>query len=124
MQITVTFDSLEEFKEYMGIESPSKIAQAPQEDPKKSEAKKAPEKVEKPAEEAPAKQDEAPAAAPAKKSGIGETEVRVLLSEKLKAGKKAQVKKLFTKYGVEKLSELIEQHPDKLEEIYKEAEGI
>lgn len=93
MQITVTFDSLEEFKEYMGIESPSKIAQAPQE-------------------------------APAKKSDIDETEVRVLLSEKLKAGKKAQVKKLFTKYGVEKLSELIEQHPDKLEEIYKEAEGI
>ena len=88
MQITVTFDSLEEFKEYMGIESPSKIAQAPQEAPKKSEAKKAPEKVEKPAEEAPAKQDEAPAAAPAKKSDIGETEVRVLLSEKLKAGKK------------------------------------
>lgn len=124
MQITVTFDSLEEFKEYMGIESPSKIAQAPQEAPKKSKAKKAPEKVEKPAEEAPAKQDEAPAAAPAKKSDIGETEVRVLLSEKLKAGKKAQVKKLFTKYGVEKLSELIEQHPDKLEEIYKEAEGI
>ena len=124
MQITVTFDSLEEFKEYMGIESPSKIAQAPQEAPKKSEAKKSPEKVEKPAEEAPAKQDEAPAAAPAKKSDIGETEVRVLLSEKLKAGKKAQVKKLFTKYGVEKLSELIEQHPDKLEEIYKEAEGI
>lgn len=124
MQITVTFDSLEEFKEYMGIESPSKIAQAPQEAPKKSEAKKAPEKVEKPAEEAPAKQDEASAAAPAKKSDIGETEVRVLLSEKLKAGKKAQVKKLFTKYGVEKLSELIEQHPDKLEEIYKEAEGI
>lgn len=124
MQITVTFDSLEEFKEYMGIESPSKIAQAPQEAPKKAEAKKAPEKVEKPAEEAPAKQDEAPAAAPAKKSDIGETEFRVLLSEKLKAGKKAQVKKLFTKYGVEKLSELIEQHPDKLEEIYKEAEGI
>lgn len=124
MQITVTFDSLEEFKEYMGIESPSKIAQAPQEAPKKPEAKKAPEKVEKPAEEAPAKQDEAPAAAPAKKSDIGETEVRVLLSEKLKAGKKAQVKKLFTKYGVEKLSELIEQHPDKLEEVYKEAEGI
>lgn len=123
MQITVTFDSPEEFKEYMGIESPSKIAQAPQEAPKKSEAK-APEKVEKPAEEAPAKQDEAPAAAPAKKSDIGETEVRVLLSEKLKAGKKAQVKKLFTKYGVEKLSKLIEQHPDKLEEIYKEAEGI
>ena len=45
MQITVTFDSLEEFKEYMGIESPSKIAQAPQEAPKKSEAKKAPEKA-------------------------------------------------------------------------------
>ncbi|MFQ7011400.1 MAG: hypothetical protein ACLRTA_02405 [Clostridia bacterium] len=40
MQITVTFDSLEEFKVH-GNKSPSKIAQAPEEAPKKSEAKKA-----------------------------------------------------------------------------------
>lgn len=40
MQITVTFDSLEEFKEYMGIESPSKIAQAPQEAPKSPRRRK------------------------------------------------------------------------------------
>lgn len=110
MKITVTFDSLEEFQVYMNTGAPAPAAQTAQEAPKKPAPKKVPEKV----EEAPA----------AEKSDIGETEIKVLLSEKLKAGKKAQVKELFTKYGVEKLSELIEQHPDKLEELYKEAEGI
>ena len=121
MKITVTFDSLEEFQAYMNTGEPAPATQTAQEAPKKPAPKKAPEKVEKTAEEVPAKAEEAPAA---EKSDIGETEVKVLLSEKLKAGKKAQVKELFTKYGVEKLSELIEQHPDKLEELYKEAEGI
>lgn len=55
---------------------------------------------------------------------VSETDVKLLLSEKLKAGKKAEVKELFGQYGVEKLSELIEKHPDKLGDFYKEAEGI
>ena len=58
------------------------------------------------------------------KKSVDESQVKVLLSEKLKAGKKAEVKELFGKYGVEKLSELIEKHPDKLAEFYSDAEGI
>ena len=90
---------------------------------KKEEAKKSSPKEEKAAEEAPAQSDE-----PAKKeepaAEVGETEVKVLLSKKLKAGKKAEVKELFGKYGVEKLSELIEKHPEQLGAFYKEAEEI
>lgn len=90
---------------------------------KKEEAKKSSPKEEKPAEEAPAQSEE-----PAKKeepaAEVGETEVKVLLSKKLKSGKKAEVKELFGKYGVEKLSELIEKHPDQLGAFYKEAEEI
>ena len=98
---------------------------------KKEEAKKSSPKTEKPAEEAPAQSDE-PAEEPpfaedkkeAPAPGVTESQVKVRLSEKLKAGKKAEVKELFGKYGVEKLSELIEKHPDKLDEFYKDAEGI
>ena len=90
---------------------------------KKEEAKKSSPKEEKAAEEAPAQSDE-----PTKKeepaAEVGETEVKVLLSKKLKAGKKAEVKELFGKYGVEKLSELIEKHPEQLGAFYKEAEEI
>lgn len=87
---------------------------------KKEEAKKSSPKTEKPAEEIPFSEDkkEAPAA------DVGETEVKVLLSKKLKAGKKAEVKELFGKYGVEKLSELVEKHPEQLGAFYKEAEEI
>ena len=98
---------------------------------KKEEAKKSSPKEEKPAEEAPAKSEEPaeelPFAEDKKEepaAEVGETEVKVLLSKKLKAGKKAEVKELFGKYGVEKLSELIEKHPEKLGAFYKEAEEI
>ena len=56
-----------------------------------------------------------------KKTEVDETAVKVLLAEKLKAGKKAEVKDLFAQYGVEKLSELVAQHPDKLDEFYAKA---
>lgn len=84
---------------------------------KKTEPKK-PAKAEKKAEEKP----EEPAGTP--DDSVSETDVKLLLSEKLKAGKKAAVKELFKQYGVEKLSELIEKHPDKLGDFYREAEGI
>ena len=153
MQITVTFNNLEEVNEFAsrvwiaGLteekkpltkeelnESAKKTAEIinaaeakeeAEKTAKKEEAKKSSPKTEKPAEEAPAQSDEpaedkkeAPAA------GVTESQVKVRLSEKLKAGKKAEVKELFGKYGVEKLSELIEKHPDKLDEFYKDAEGI
>lgn len=84
---------------------------------KKAEAKKQPK-----AEEEPADKPDTTSEEPSEE--VSDTDVKILLSEKLKAGKKAEVKELFGKYGVEKLSELIEKHPDKLTEFYKDAEGI
>lgn len=159
MQITVTFNSLEEVNEFAsrvwiaGLteekkpltkeelnESAKKTAEIinaaeakeeAEKKAKKEEAKKSSPKTEKPAEEAPAQSDEPAEELPfaedkkeAPAAGVTESQVKVRLSEKLKAGKKAEVKELFGKYGVEKLSELIEKHPDKLDEFYKDAEGI
>ena len=159
MQITVTFNSLEEVNEFAsrvwiaGLTEEKKpltkeelnesakktaeiinAAEAKEETEKKAkkeEAKKSSPKTEKPAEEAPAQSDEPAEELPfaedkkeAPAAGVTESQVKVRLSEKLKAGKKAEVKELFGKYGVEKLSELIEKHPDKLDEFYKDAEGI
>lgn len=141
MQITVTFNSIEEMLEQVKklekMQLQAEIGRAAVEDgkeaPKKPEAKKAPAKVEKAAEEPQEKQEAAPAeekpfpkkeAAETPTKKIGETEIKVLLSDKLKAGKKAQVKELFVEYEVENLSGLLEKHPDKLAEIYEKAEGI
>lgn len=159
MQITVTFNNLEEVNEFAsrvwiaGLTEEKKpltkeelnesakktteiinAAEAKEEAEKKAkkeEAKKSSPKTEKPAEEAPAQSDEPAEELPftedkkeAPAAGVTESQVKVRLSEKLKAGKKAEVKELFGKYGVEKLSELIEKHPDKLDEFYKDAEGI
>ena len=159
MQITVTFNNLEEVNEFAsrvwiaGLteekkpltkeelnESAKKTAEIinaaeakeeAEKKAKKEEVKKSSPKTEKPAEEAPAQSDEPAEELPfaedkkeAPAAGVTESQVKVRLSEKLKAGKKAEVKELFGKYGVEKLSELIEKHPDKLDEFYKDAEGI
>lgn len=138
MQIVVTFNSIEEMqafaREITGEKKPLTVKElnetakvteaiinaAEEKEAAEKAAKKAAKKEEPaPVEEAPAKEE-----APAATSEITETQVKVLLSEKLKAGKKAQVKELFGKYGVDKLSELIEKHPDKMAQIYKEAEEI
>lgn len=122
MKITVTFDSLEEFQEYMKAGAPASAAKKPAEAPKKAgKASKVPadEFMNIPEDKG---DDVLPFGDDAKE--VSETDVKVLLSEKLKAGKKTQVKAFFAKYGVEKLSDLIEQYPDKLAKIYKEAEGI
>ena len=87
----------------------------------KVEAKKsepAPEKKEDPKKE-PAKEEKA-----AGESKVDESTIRILLSEKLKEGKKDAVKELFSKYGVEKMSELVAKYPDKLGDFYKEAEAL
>jgi hypothetical protein len=138
MKISVEFNSIEEMqafaREIVGEKKPLTIKElnetakvteaiinaAEEKEAAEKAAKKAAKKEEPaPVEEAPAKEE-----APAATSEITETQVKVLLSEKLKAGKKAQVKELFGKYGVDKLSELIEKHPDKMAQIYKEAEEI
>ena len=138
MKISVEFNSIEEMqafaREITGEKKPLTIKElnetakvteaiinaAEEKEAAEKAAKKAAKKEEPaPVEEAPAKEE-----APAATSEITETQVKVLLSEKLKAGKKTQVKELFGKYGVDKLSELIEKHPDKMAQIYKEAEEI
>ena len=87
---------------------------------KKEKVEKSTPKTEKPAEETPAQSDE-----PAEKSeDISESDLKILLSKKLKAGKKAKVKELFEEYGVDSLSGLIDKHPDKIAEAYHKAEGI
>ena len=87
---------------------------------KKEKVEKSTPKTEKPAEEAPAQADE-----PTEKSeDISESDLKILLSKKLKAGKKAKVKELFEEYGVDSLSGLIDKHPDKIAEAYHKAEGI
>ena len=149
MQITVTFNSLEEVNEFAsrvwiaGLTEEKKpltkeelnetakkaeeiinAAEAKEEAEKKAkkeEAKKPSPKKEKPAEEPQEEQTEAPAAA---EEDISESDLKILLSKKLKAGKKAKVKELFEEYGVDSLSGLIDKHPDKIAEAYHKAEGI
>lgn len=139
MQIVVTFNDFEEmeaFAKELLERKPATVAELNETAKKTSEiinraeereeAEKAAKKTE-PKKQAKAagkteEKTEEPAGAP--DNNVSETDVKLLLSEKLKAGKKAAVKELFGRYGVEKLSELIEKHPDKLGDFYKEAEGI
>lgn len=58
------------------------------------------------------------------KAEANETEVKVMLADKIKGGKKAEVKALFDEYGVTKLSELIAKYPDKLADFAKKAEAL
>jgi len=134
MKITVEFDSLEEISEFQKIyvagnnmveeyvdeavrkhlKAEPKKEEKPKKEPKKE---KAPEPVK---EEAP----ELPFEPKQEKQKVDEAAIRILLAEKIKAGKKPQVKELFTEYGVEKLTELTSAHPDKLDEIYAKAEAL
>ena len=126
MNMTVVFNSyadIEEFVQKFG--APIKEAAPIKETAPIKEAApaKVPEQT-KPAEEKPAEEKPAEAEAVPEAKKIGETEVKLLLSAKLKAGKKQEVKDLFTKYGVEKLSELISSKPESLPQFYADAEVI
>ena len=59
-----------------------------------------------------------------KAAGHSDGDLKLLLSDKLKAGKKTEVKKLFEKYGVTCLTALLEAQKDNLDAVYEEAEGI
>ena len=128
MNMTVTFNSyadIEEFVQKFG--APIKEAAPAKEVAPIKEAAPAKEvapKQTKPAEEKPAEEKPAEAEAAPEAKKIGETEVKLLLSAKLKAGKKQEVKDLFTKYGVEKLSELISSKPESLPQFYADTEVI
>ncbi len=145
MKITVEFNSLDEISEFQKIYvagnniigefiseevkkqlgSSATPAEKPKKPAKKTKAEpapeEAPEEVEEPAEEAPEAEE---AAEESTEQEHSDTDLKMLLSGKLKAGKKAEVKELFTKYGVNCLTDLIKKNPDKLDAIYAEAEEI
>lgn len=143
MKITVEFDNLQEIEDFCnGVVIAPGLAQACRKEnaeaateakeapkakkstPKKAEAQDEPknEAVEPPhgvdnEEPLPAKEEK-------KTAGHSEGDLKLLLSDKLKAGKKAEVKKLFEKYGVTCLTALLEAQKDNLDAVYEEAEGI
>lgn len=55
---------------------------------------------------------------------VDPTEVKIFLSNLLRAGHKDEVKALLTKYGVKKLTELIDDKADQLAAFYAEAKEI
>ena len=129
MRIKVTIKSLEDLQELRqlidGILSDQPVKPAP----KKAATKKAepaPEPVKDPEPEAkePARTAEEIINAAEAKDEADETAVKVMLADKIKGGKKAEVKALFEEYGVTKLSELTAKYPDKLAEFSKKAEAL
>ena len=141
MKITVEFDNLKEIDDFCNgvaiapalAKKVSTSTETAQEAPKAPEAKKSTPKKAEAQEEAKTEEAEAPAEAPIeeapakeekKAAGHSDGDLKLLLSDKLKAGKKTEVKKLFEKYGVTCLTALLEAQKDNLDAVYEEAEGI
>lgn len=142
MKITVEFENLQELDEFCNgvaiapalAKKVSTSTETAQEAPKAPEAKKSTPKKTEAQDEAPAKANEqeteedpkadAPAKEEKKAAGHSDGDLKLLLSDKLKAGKKTEVKKLFEKYGVTCLTALLEAQKDNLDAVYEEAEGI
>ena len=141
MKITVEFDNLKEIDDFCNgvaiapalAKKVSTSTETAQEAPKAPEAKKSTPKKAEAQEEAKTEEAEAPAEAPVedapakeekKAAGHSDGDLKLLLSDKLKAGKKTEVKKLFEKYGVTCLTALLEAQKDNLDAVYEEAEGI
>ena len=142
MKITVEFENLQELDEFCNgvaiapalAKKVSTSTETAQEAPKAPEAKKSTPKKAEAKEEQKMEASEVPfeeepkADAPAKEekkaAGHSDGDLKLLLSDKLKAGKKTEVKKLFEKYGVTCLTALLEAQKDNLDAVYEEAEGI
>ena len=129
MKITIELDSLEELARLTerilvgGTDDSFKPAAKTEPDPAPAPAPKkekaAPKKAEPKAEEPAAEPESAE-----HKEGIAESSVKLMLAEKIKGGKKAEVRALFEEYGVTKLSELVSKHPDKLADFAAKAEAL
>ena len=141
MKIKVEFENLQELDGFCNgvaialalAKKVSTSTETAQEAPKAPEAKKSTPKKTEAQEEAKTEEAEAPAEAPVeeapakeekKAAGHSDGDLKLLLSDKLKAGKKTEVKKLFEKYGVTCLTALFEAQKDNLDAVYEEAEGI
>lgn len=143
MKITVEFDNLKEIEDFCNgvviapglaracrkenAEAATDAKEAPKakkSTPKKAEAQ---EEAKTEAIEPPQgvdNEEPLPAKEEKKAADHSEGDLKLLLSDKLKAGKKAEVKKLFEKYGVTCLTALFEAQKDNLDAVYEEAEGI
>lgn len=143
MKITVEFDNLKEIEDFCNgvviapglaracrkenAEAATEAKEAPKakkSTPKKAEAQ---EEAKTEAFEPPQgvdNEEPLPAKEEKKAADHSEGDLKLLLSDKLKAGKKAEVKKLFEKYGVTCLTALFEAQKDNLDAVYEEAEGI
>lgn len=118
MKLTVTFDSLEEIKDYLGIQSPSMsslaAAESAQKEPEKSETKKDTKKAEKAqtAAQAPAEDDlmeDTPAPGTPTAPEVTEdfrVEVRKTLAQLNKKVGKNIASELIKGFGVDKLTEV------------------
>ena len=143
MKITVEFDNLKEIEDFCnGVVIAPGLAQACRKENAEAatDAKEAPKAKKSTPKKAEAQEDtktEAveppqgvdneeplPAKEEKKAADHSEGDLKLLLSDKLKAGKKAEVKKLFEKYGVTCLTALFEAQKDNLDAVYEEAEGI
>ena len=124
MQIVITLNSYEELEELQGNLARILSGNKAQTDPTPAPApkkEKAPAKKAEPEPEPAADPDPEPAEP---KEGIAESAVKLLLAEKIKSGKKAEIRALFEEYGVSKLSELVSTHPEKLAEFATKAEAV
>lgn len=106
MKITITFDSLEEFKKHIiGVPEAApaqKTPEAPQSD-EEPKPKKNPKKAEKPQEEDAGQPDEAPAPEVSEDFRV---EVRKTLAKLNKKVGKNMASDLIKEFGVEKLTEV------------------
>ena len=126
MKITIELDSLEELARLTerilvggSGDNFKEIAKA------EPEPAPAPKKEKAPAKKAEPKTEPDPDPEPAEhKEGIAESAVKLMLAEKIKNGKKAEIRALFEEYGVSKLSELVTKYPDKLADFAKKAEAV
>lgn len=127
MQLVITLNSCEELYDLRAcldkLMAEGKIVEDPAPTPKKAPAKKAEPKPEPAPEPEPAKTEETEAKT-GETAEANESDVKVLLAGKIKAGKKAEVRALFEEYGVTKLSELIAKYPEKLAEFAEKAEAL
>ncbi len=120
MQITVTFDSLEEFTKYMkpneGFMPETETETVPVAEPEKPKRGR-PKKTEAAAAEEP--KEEAPAPQPEAET-VSLTDVRAVALKLSKSGKQSELKEAFGKFGAKKLSDVPkENYPALMEELSK-----
>lgn len=134
MKITVEFANLDEFKQYMGVESPSLLAQAPKEaadapapapaeavqEPQEAPEAPAPKKNTKKADKpAPAAAEPAPEPAEAAAEDAPAEDAPAAVTEDFRIAVRKQLAALNKKCGYNKAAELIKEltGKDKLTEV-------